>query len=886
MRKTDLPMAVAFQNQEKPLASVRKGVRRLLRHSVRPIFAATASAVLSCGLGVVVSTALAQPAVARSITYNLDIPAQSLNDALQALALASQHKLLYSAEVVEGKVSVAVKGNLTTDEAVRQMLSGTSLNYEVTGDGLVLIRSENEVSRNQKDSKSSISRLGDGSSRPIRLSQSETQGSKQSDSTEGVKLEEIVVTAQKRAERLQDVPVPVTAIRADALVSTNQLRLQDYYTKVPGLSLTLLGDGAEPTLAIRGITTGGSTNPTVGVVIDDVSYGSSINLGTTPSVADIDPSELERVEVLRGPQGTLYGASSIGGLLKFVTIDPSTSGFSGRVQGGITSVRNGDGLGYNMRGAVNLPLGDSFAVRASAFDVSDAGYVDNVQTRERGVNNRDSSGGRLSALWRPSDAFSLKLSALFQQSTRHGSDEVHLEPGLNDLEQSALLGTGRYERTTQAYSATMNAKIGGVNLVSATGYSVDKDDTTLDTTLAYGGLADLSFGVTGANNAFQGRYEKFTQEIRMSVPIGQRLEWLSGVFYTRESLTLHLDILAEDPHTGVVAGEVLTIDLPGRFDEYAAFTNLTFDVTDRFDIQFGGRFSENKPSFYTVRSGALAELIFGSDPSIVPKATSKDSAFTYLVTPRFKVSPDLMIYARLASGYRPGGPNSTCTFTFPCEYSADKTENFELGFKGDLLDRRLSVDASVYYIDWKDIQLSLVDPAQGLGYVDNGGRAKSQGVDLSVEFRPSPGLTVSTWASYNDAKLTEDPPLGSFLARSGDRLPYSSPFSASISLDQEFPMMVDMTGFIGGSVSYVDDREGSFAGFFNASPMRQKLPSYTQTDLRAGLRYDSWVFNVFVNNLTDKRGVLSGGLDKDINGRAFNYIQPRTVGMSILKTFQ
>src|SRR5262249_11729294 len=148
----------------------------------------------------------------------------------------------------------------------------------------------------------------------------------------GAQIEEIVVTAQKREERLQDVPVPVTSMSADALVEQNQLRLQDYYSKVPGLNLELDGTTGVPTVSIRGVTTGGQTNPTVGVTVDDVPYGSSTFIGGGFVSPDIDPSDLTRVEVLRGPQGTLYGVSSIGGLLKYVTLDPSTDGFTGLVQ--------------------------------------------------------------------------------------------------------------------------------------------------------------------------------------------------------------------------------------------------------------------------------------------------------------------------------------------------------------------------------------------------------------------------------------------------------------------------------------------------------------------------------------------------------------------------
>jgi iron complex outermembrane recepter protein len=243
------------------------------------------------------------------------------------------------------------------------------------------------------------------------------------------------------------------------------------------------------------------------------------------------------------------------------------------------------------------------------------------------------------------------------------------------------------------------------------------------------------------------------------------------------------------------------------------------------------------------------------------------------------------VYARLASGYRPGGPNGTCTPNFPCQYSADKTKNYEVGVKGDVLGHALSFDASAYYVDWDDVQLSLVDPSAGVGYIDNGGHARSRGVELSVESRPLTGLTLSGWAAWNDAELTEVPGASSVVATSGDRLPYSSPISGNLSLDQEFPLGRSTTGFVGGSVSYVDDRRGVFPSISVPSATRQVFSSYTQTDLRAGLRYASWTLSAFANNVTDKRGVLTGGLDRPVTTYAFNYIQPRTVGAFLSKTF-
>jgi outer membrane receptor protein involved in Fe transport len=833
-------------------------------------------------------------------TYNFDIPAQKLNDALQALAFASQHKLLYASKLVNGRQSPPLKGEYTTEEAVRKLLAGTELVYQVTPDGLVVIRDRESI-RTPTSSTAGLRagelRMAAGESRQwpsgnfaddpaAARDDARAVTSDGSEDAGGMRVEEIIVTAQKRIERLQEVPVPVTAIGGDTLSNSNQFRIQDYYARVPGLNFTLTGDTGQPTISIRGVTTAGFSNPTVAILIDDIPYGPSISQGTTPNAPDIDPSDLARVEVLRGPQGTLYGASSIGGLLKFVTVDPSTDGVSGRIQGGLSSISHSSDLGYNGRGWVNVPLTDTLAVRASAFTRSEAGYIDNPQTGERDVNDQDTNGGRVSALWKPSESFRLKLNALYQDSERKGADSVDTQLGTSHFAQGAVKNSGTYDRKTQAYSAIADASLGGLDLTSATGYSIDELSTRNDITQAAGGffssLAGSLFGVTGVTNPFSIRTEKFSQELRATLPIGERLSWLFGAFYTHEKFTPRATFAATEPDSGQRVGEMLAINVPTTYEEYAGFTDLTVHFTDRFDVQFGGRISENQQAFSTVRTGPLAAVFFGGDPSIVPGVDSKDHAFTYLVTPRLKLSPELMVYARFASGYRPGGPNPTCSGAVVCQYDADTTQNAELGIKGNVLDRLLSFDISAYTIQWKDIQIFFTDPATGLGVIANASRARSQGLEVSVESRPVTGLTLAAWIALSDAELREDIPATLNLSgKAGARLPFSSRLSGSFSVDQEFPVWSGSVGFIGGSLSYVGDRKGTF----QPTPTRQSFPGYAQLDLRAGLRYGSWEWSAFVNNATDRRGELRGGLDSSVNPSYFNYTQPPTAGISLAKSF-
>jgi iron complex outermembrane receptor protein len=205
------------------------------------------------------------------------------------------------------------------------------------------------------------------------------------------------------------------------------------------------------------------------------------------------------VEVLRGPQGTLYGASSMGGLLKFVTVDPSTEAMSGRVQAGTSAIRNGEELGYSVRGAVNVPLGGKVAVRASVFTRRDAGHIDAPARGAEDVNVADAHGGRLSALWEISDLVSLRMSALAQKIDGDGSSEVHLLPGLGEWDQSTVRGSGRYARRAQAHSATLKARLGSGELTSLSGYGVNEAADAQD--FSYGFLGSIRMRTPGLPRA-------------------------------------------------------------------------------------------------------------------------------------------------------------------------------------------------------------------------------------------------------------------------------------------------------------------------------------------------------------------------------------------------
>jgi len=736
----------------------------------------------------------------------------------------------------------------------------------------------------------------------IRSSSATGDSSSSKETAKREELGEITVTAQKRVERLQDVPVPVTALNADSLVEHNESRLQDYFSSVPGLSLNA-SDNGQQNIAIRGVTTGSGNNPTVGVVIDDVPYGSSTTIGNGNMLfPDIDPADLSQIEILRGPQGTLYGASSLGGLIKFATKDPSTDGFSGRVQVQGAGVDGGQ-LGYGVRGSVNVPLSDTAAVRASGYFRRDPGYIDNVLSGEKDVNRANVYGGRLAALWRPSDMFTLKLGALLQNTAGNGSTSVdanvdvdgHWHPTYGDLTQARMINTNQFYTQSRLYTAVATAKFTGFDVTSISGYSINSYYNVLDDTAGLGGAAASYFpGATGALLDYAYRTQKTSQELRFSSNSGGRLDWLVGGFFTHESTAADLPILAADRATGTPVGIIINYDYPTSLSEYAAFADLTAHFTDSFDIQFGGRESWTRQVYNETDTGVATPDFYDGNPSpyVNPTQRLKNNSFTYLATPRFRVSPDLMLYARLTSGYRLGGNNvNAIIYKVKPQYAPDKTNNYEIGIKGDLFNRALTFDASAYYIQWKDIQVTVVDPATLTYFHINGGKAKSEGVELSVQARPIEGMTITATCSFNDAKLTQNFPAdAAAFAIAGDRLPYSSRYSLSVGVDQDFVRAGNWTGFAGGSFSYVGDRPGQFSvlDFYSGLPQqRLRYPGYGDLDLRLGARDDAWTINLFANNVANKRGIVGGdfsSIEPGSNAYVI-YTQPRTIGMSVARSF-
>ncbi|HEX5182232.1 MAG TPA: TonB-dependent receptor [Allosphingosinicella sp.] len=707
--------------------------------------------------------------------------------------------------------------------------------------------------------------------------------------------QEIIVTAEKRPQLLINVPQSISAVSGGTLEAQHATNFQDYLKLVPGLQLNQDTPG-EGRLIVRGVNTGGVAS-TVSVYVDDTPFGSSSGLVNGAVLAgDFDTFDLDRIEVLRGPQGTLYGASSLSGVLRFITNDPSTGRFEFRGRAGLESVDDG-GVGYNANALVNVPLGPTLAFRASGSYRKDAGFIDSIGTGgsdvARNINGDRVYGGRASLLFKPSAAVSIRLTAIAQnidadEPTLIEADSVTLQPlhGLSESQFVPQFSNLHY----RVYNGTGTFDLGFGKLTTSTSFSKQDQNTRSDLTVAFSGLIAPLVGPNEFIEPQQTNLTKFTQEARLSGE-GRFADWLVGGFYTHEKGLIGQDLIALQPGTltpltlpSFLAPTLGHLTLISTYREIAGFANATVHITQAFDLQFGGRYSQNHQSADQATMGALAG---GTTDT---KNTSSEHVFTYSVAPKFKLNSNTTLYARVAKGFRPGGPNVIAPNAppqVPRTYGSDSVISWEAGLKMQSADHRFTLDAAAFHIDWKDIQLFTTVVANGVpfGVNINGSGAKSDGAELTATARPLAGLELSLNGAYTDARLTDDTP-ATVGGRKGDPLPFTPKFSAAANADYHWQLSSAVRAHVGASLRHLSGQTGPYDAAFVAAQGRQRhIPAYNVLDLGAGVNFGHFDLEAFVKNLGNSRGITSvAGTATPIfpNGAiGTGIIRPRTIGLSL-----
>lgn len=693
---------------------------------------------------------------------------------------------------------------------------------------------------------------------------------------------DVVVTAQKREERLLDTPQSVTALSAEDLAKLNATQFRDFANTVPALSFTSQGAG-QTQISLRGVTTGNDVGPTVGIYVDDVPYGSSSAFANAASLAlDVGLFDVERVEVLRGPQGTLYGASTMGGLIKYVSKRPSLAHFEGMAQASLSDTRGG-GIGYHAAAALNIPIAtDKAAIRASGFYARDGGYIDNRTLGQADVNRARIYGGRLDLLLAPTEALSIRLSGYLQNVARDGTTMADFTLSGRPID-GAIEQRRRYaepfDQQFRLIAATIAYDFGGASLTSISSYQTARVRYRSDLSAFYVplfGSIGLPFSAVGIDQ--ERGLDKFTQEIRLGSTGKRTIEWAIGGFYTHERSSNRQHLVSRDVAGQPSAIDLATLSIPSRYEEYAAFGDVTWHVTDRFDVSGGLRYAVNRQHYQQQGTGLLG--------TTVPLRTSKNDVFTWLANARYKLGSRTTAYLRYATGYRPGGPNfvvndpATGRPTGPATFGSDTLDSYEAGLKAETADRSFGIDASVYHIDWSNIQI--ITARAGSTIIANAGSAKIDGAELSLTARPSPALTVTGAFAWQNARLAEA--AADLGGARGERLPNVPRFTAALNLDYRIDGGRAAPG-IGATLRFVSDRRASFDG--SASFPQYKLPDYTTIDLRADATLGPVETRFFVRNLFDVRGQLSAvTLLSALGGPAqVSILQPRTIGISASTRF-
>jgi outer membrane receptor protein involved in Fe transport len=724
-------------------------------------------------------------------------------------------------------------------------------------------------------------------------------------------LGEIIVTATRRAERLQDVPESISAFDSEAIAARGLQQMEDYAKFIPGLSLGVREPGGTA-IIFRGVATSGVQFGSVSSAALYLDEQPITAAGRNPDPRLVD---IERLEALRGPQGTLYGASSQSGTLRIITNKPDTSGFSAWADVQASQIDDGD-AGYDVAGMLNVPLGDRLALRLVGFAAEDAGFIDNVLGSSQGqtfdnadrleedVNTVETTGARAALRWEISDAFSATASAIVQSKSADGHGDVNLD--VDDLQQLRFEDESVDDDWYQL-ALTLDASLPFGDLIVSGSYfdrdfHYEADATDYEFNFncpAYDAdgnpnppppacvPAAVTYDFGGDPRGFavnDEATEETTFEARLQSPgaSDSRWSWLIGVFYSERDEHTEFDSYVRDyPDTpswqefynlyGIAPTNRWFL---GRYDveldEKAVFGELSFDLTENFTITAGGRWFDYERSFrQTQDQPEGVETLDGN------QQTSEDGTVGKLNL-TYRLDEDRLVYATYSEGFRVGGSNPLkAESTLPRDYESDELQNYEIGAKTEWLDNTLRFNVAAYLMKWDDIQVQVEDPGEPvgsdveffqLGFV-NFPQAEITGIEGDFALRAGEHWSLEGAFSWNDAEISEASTLTTtngvetftFTVEDGARLPLTPDWSASLGI--EFRSGGELLGgepFARFDYAYVGDSVNSLAGIesvVSGAPVETQ-DAYSTGDVRVGIEAESWTASLFVDNVWDERAEL------------------------------
>jgi outer membrane receptor protein involved in Fe transport len=757
---------------------------------------------------------------------------------------------------------------------------------------------------------------------------------------EGAVLEEITVTAEKRASTVQDTPISITAVSGGDLAERGIVDFATLAGQTPGISMRENGPG-QTEFEMRGMTSSGGNSPTVGFYLDDVPMTSPAQAQNGKVVIDPSLYDLNRAEMLRGPQGTLYGAGSMGGTVKLITNQPDTQAFHASGEA-ITSDTTGGGFNYTINGMLNLPLIDNqLALRLVGTDSHTSGWIDrivlsdfplsdptgfirgnvlgaHVQADYSQSNAEHLSGGRATLLWKVTDDFTLTPTVFYQRITQDGPSAYDSVPGTMAHYQPFDIAEPYSDKFTLG-ALTANYHASGFDVTSVTARWTRTSTQTQDTSESFENpytcitiapdCGQLPFyGPNGVGTGPVAGTEtdpssQFSEELRVASTGDGPLRGVAGVFYSDFKSQWQLN--TQSPNnlsyvdfsnftTPAATTTVWGLNEPANIKQWAVFGEGTWAITPAFKATAGLRFFSYTSDLSMYFAGWGSPL-GGATPSTTDVSQSSKG-----VDPKFNLSyefsDDLMVYATAAKGFRPGGgnqplpnfppPNAPANFGYtawPKTYDSDSLWSYEVGEKSRFLDRHLIVNASVYYEDWTQIQLE--ELPFGYPLFDNAGNAKIYGGELEFQALLGGGFTLSASGAYTHATLDPGPhytivlqgqPVGDPAATVVPDVPK---YTANVGLDYITALSGQLSLVGHADYTYTGQRYDLVA--INQGQM-WSLPGYGISNLRLGVKSDSWNISLFCTNLANNHPALENMTALNLANPDFNRVitsQPRTIGL-------
>jgi iron complex outermembrane recepter protein len=823
------------------------------------------------------------PALAQSTTLELNIPAQPMEATLRHLAEKHKVQVVFSPTVVRGVMAPELRGSYTIDQAMQRLTEGTQLSYSFNGRDTVVVKEKSEERR----------------AAPTTSLPSDVH-----------KAESIMVTATKREERLIDVPMSVAVVTKDEIDRRGLVSAADYLRGIPGVNQVDSAIGQS--IVIRGIETSllaqnALSGPTIATYFGETPTTTSAGLGGGTNV-DLKLVDIERVEVLRGPQGTAFGNSSLGGAVRTIPVAPRLDRFEGRVGASYSATSGTGGDNYMGQAVINVPLvNDKAAIRAVAYQFKESGFYRNragsdaafravaatpygaeaFATNEENVGAYYAAGARAAALFQASDDLKFTLSYLSQKTESDGfalaTSGTYEQTVLQIPLEHVVRGRkgGVFDTDIDLANAVMEYSLGWANLLAT--YSYIKSGTTASLPFTY---AEFNFPWSSVGRS---DHREYVGEIRLATKLDGAWNLLAGLYAEEVRDDSGQDnVWYGDPASNFIAPGVRSFG--DRFEkrnlkQKAAFGEASWEFVPRLTLTGGVRTYKYDRTAQVDTTGPL----YGNTHDL---GNTTASGATGRANLSFKPDDGVLLYAGWSQGFRLGKPQAglpsgvcdrdgdgivdgtSIAIESTRKTNADNVDNYELGGKFALLDRRLTIAADVFRMDWSGMPLTVTVPSCNfLTYLANGRKAVSEGIELQTSFQITKPFRIDFGGSWIRARLTEDAPAAN--AFKGDRLPGSPQTTVNLSLQYEF-VIGGYKAFARADSIYV----GSFYGDLQQTA-NLKTNGYAKLDASTRVEIGSLNIELFVRNLTNEDSFTNRGAFNNV-GPFYGYrLRPRTIGFQV-----